>query len=166
MINWFKRLFKKEPEKLTEEFYPIYLRTNETGIELIKDFEKFEPKAYKCPADKWTIGYGFTEGVKEGDKMTKEEADKRLKLEILKREKEIREVVLTDLTDNEFSALVSFVYNVGIGKFQNSTLLKKINSKAPKSEIAQQFLRWTKVGKKELAGLKRRRIAESQLFLT
>lgn len=167
MINWLKRLFgKHKPEKLTDELYPVNLRTNEAGIELIKEFEGFEAKAYKCPGDKWTIGYGFTEGVKQGDKIALEQANLRLKLELVKYEQCIKESVYRELTDNEFSALVCFIYNIGCEAFKNSTMLKYLNAGMAKSVIAQEFLRWDKVNGKIFPGLKRRRNAEAKLFLT
>lgn len=141
-------------------------KINKEGIELIKRFEGFSSAAYKCPADVWTIGYGFTEGVKQGNKITLENAEKRLKLELIKFEKCVIEHCKRDLNSNQFSALISFVFNVGCGAFEGSTMLKLLNDeKTPVEVIAKQFARWNKVGKTELTGLTKRREAEKELFL-
>lgn len=141
------------------------LRTNKKGIQLIKEFEGFREKAYICPAGKWTIGYGFTSDVKEGDMITEKEAEERLVKELTQVENEIKKVVKVPLNGNQFSALVSFVYNLGIRNFKNSTLLAYLN-KNRFEEVAKQLLRWNKAGGKELPGLARRRKAERDLFLS
>lgn len=140
------------------------MKTSQSGIELIKKFEGFRGKAYRCPAGVWTVGYGFTTDVKEGDTITQAQADKRLVSELGYYEQVVNKHVKTALTQNQFDALVSFVFNVGEGAFKKSTLLKLLN-KGDYEGVAAQFMRWDKVGKKPLAGLTRRRTAEAALFM-
>lgn len=141
------------------------MKINQAGIDLIKKFEGFSNKAYICPAGKWTLGYGFTKGVKEGDSIAPEEADKRLTLEIIPFERCITESVHRDLTENQFSALVCFVYNAGEGAFKGSTMLKLLNLGTKPETIANEFQRWIHGGGKVLPGLIKRRAAEAELFL-
>jgi lysozyme len=143
----------------------LVMKTNQAGIELIKKFEGFSSHAYKCPANILTIGYGFTKGVKEDDCITKEDAEKRLKLELMHFEKCVTEFVHRDLTSNQFSALVCFVYNIGEGNFKASTMLKLLNSGAKPETVANEFSRWIHAGGKVLNGLIARRKAEAELFL-
>lgn len=143
------------------------LNTNQSGIDLIKEYEGEKLKAYLCPAGVWTIGYGHTQGIKKDSIITKENADLLLKNDLKKFEKVVKNYVKVDLTENQFSALVSFVYNLGEGNFAESTLLKKINKK-DFDGASNEFLIWNKarVGGKliELKGLTNRRKAESNLF--
>jgi len=141
------------------------MKSNKATIDLIKSFEGFSNVAYKCPAGIWTIGYGFTDKVQEGDKITKEDAERRLKVELLKFESCVTECCHADLNENEFGALVSFCYNLGGNALRNSTMLKMLNKGMDRLEVSKQFLRWNKVGGKVLAGLTRRREAERGLFL-
>jgi len=141
-------------------------RINQAGIDLIKRFEGFSSHAYKDPVGIPTIGYGFTKGVQMGDSITEEQAEARLKVELISREKVINEMVHADINDNQFSALVCLVYNIGAGAFIGSTLLKYLNSGAGKMACANEFLRWDKAKGKTLRGLSRRREAERELFLT
>jgi len=140
-------------------------RINQAGIDLLKKWEGFSNVAYKDVVGIWTIGYGFTKGVKEGDKITKEDAEKRLKLELIRFERVINENVHRDITDNQFSALVCFSYNVGDGAFIGSTLCRLLNQHKPIEECAKQFGRWNKAAGKEVKGLTNRRKAEVELFL-
>jgi lysozyme len=157
MLNWFKKMF-------TRKNNPV--RTNQAGVDLIKKFEGFSSHTYKCPAGILTIGYGFTDNVKEGDCITKEQAEKRLRLELIKYEKCVTENVYRDLTENQFSALVSLSYNIGCKAFTGSTLCRLLNQQADVEVCAKQFLRWNIGGGKVLLGLTKRRQAEMELFLT
>ena len=138
------------------------MTTSENGIALIKKFESFKSKAYLCPAGVPTIGYGTTENVKLGDTITIEEAVNRLKQHI----KPI-ELYLSSykLNQNQFDALVSFTYNVGLGALKTSTLMRviKANSNDFKN-IEIQFKRWNKANGKVLSGLTNRRVAEFELY--
>ena len=133
--------------------------------ELIKSFEGLELEAYLCPADIWTIGYGHTGNVKEGDSITKAEAEALLDKDLQTFRNGVKRLVKVPLNENQFGALVSFAYNLGLGSLQNSTLLKMLNA-GDYTGSADQFLRWNKSGGKVLTGLVRRREAERAVFLT
>ena len=139
-------------------------------VDLVKHFEGLYLKAYLCPAEVWTIGYGHTglkhnDGtVKAGRKITEAEAEALLMQDLnTKYAPGVRRLVKVPVTQHEFDALVSFHFNTGaLGK---STLLKKLNQK-DKGGAALEFLRWTRGGGKVLPGLVRRRKAEQYLFNT
>lgn len=133
--------------------------------DLIKSFEGLELEAYLCPADIWTIGYGHTGNVKEGDSITKAEADELLDKDLQTFRNGVKRLVKVPLNENQFGALVSFAYNLGLGSLQNSTLLKLLNA-GDYDGAADQFLRWNKSKGKVLTGLVRRREAERAVFLT
>ena len=134
------------------------------GIELIKQFEGCRLKAYKCPAGIWTIGYGHTSGVKEGQTITRAEAEQLLKEDLARFERVINNIVKIEINQNQFDALVSFSYNLGVGALNNSTLLRLLN-KGDYNGAAEQFNRWVYAGGKKLTGLVKRRTAEKELFL-
>ena len=142
------------------------------GINLIKEFEGFESKSYKCSAGVWTIGYGATyymDGtpVKEGDTITKEEAEKLL--DEMSEEKYgvyVDKYVTSDINPYQRDALISFAYNCGNANLKSSTLLKKVNTNPNDKTIRNEFLKWNKSGGKVLAGLTRRREAEADLYFT
>ena len=151
------------------------MKTNFDNIDellaFIISFEGLRLKAYKCPAGVWTIGAGRTKGVKEGMTITREEAIEFLKEDVSTVMNQILSVLEGDgsiLTTNQFFALTSFVYNVGIGNFKKSTLLKMINSghKDDLELIHKQFSRWVYANKKVLPGLVKRREAEFDLYST
>ena len=136
------------------------MKLSDTGQDLIKHFEGLELKAYKCPAGVWTIGYGHIKGVSEGDEITALTANRMLIEEMVEYENYINNAVKVDLTQNQFDAMVSWVYNLGSGNLNASTLLKVLNS----GGVPAQMLRWNKAGGKVLEGLTRRRQAEADLF--
>lgn len=140
------------------------MNVSEECLDLIKHFEGVQLKAYKCPASIWTIGYGHTAGVQPGDIITAEEADYLLRQDIAKSEWGVIQNVSVQITQNQFDALVSFVFNLGVGNFRTSTLLKKLNDR-DYDGAAKELLRWTHVGGKTSPGLERRREAEKALFL-
>lgn len=140
------------------------MKINEAGLNLIKSFEGLKLKAYKCPAGIWTIGYGSTgKDVVEGLQWTQAQAEERLKADIAKFEEGVSKALLLPATSNQFSAMVCFAYNVGLGNFRSSTLLRCFN-KHNADGAALEFMKWTKAGGVELPGLVRRRKAESDLF--
>ena len=141
------------------------MKTNQAGVDLIKHFEGCRLEAYVCPAGKLTIGYGTTRGVTSGMKITEAIAEKFLKEDLEKFGLQLNTLRL-HLTDNQFSALVSFIYNVGFGNFSNSTLRKKVQTNHNDPVIRNEFLRWNKGGGKVLPGLIARRQAESDLYFT
>lgn len=134
------------------------MRTGQNGINLIKKFEGCRLTAYKCPAGVWTIGYGHTAGVKEGQKITQTQADTYLKEDLKVYEKHVNNLQLP-LNQNQFDALVSFCYNCGSGNLK--TLVK--NRTLP--QIADALLLYNKGGGVILNGLVKRRNAERELFL-
>lgn len=141
------------------------MRTSNKGIDLIKKFEGCKLKAYKCPAGVWTIGYGHTKGVKKGDTCTNEQAIDFLKEDLRVFECAINDLVKVKLNQNQFDAIVSFVYNVGSSAFQDSTMRKFINA-GHFPLAAGQFDRWVYAKGVKLNGLVKRRAAEKELFLT
>ena len=133
--------------------------------EFVKGFEGLATKAYLCPAGKPTIGYGHTGNVRPEDTITKEQAEALLEKDLAKFEEGVKKQVKVPLNENQLAALTSFAFNVGLGNFKTSTLLKQLNE-GNYELAADQLLRWTKSAGKELAGLVRRRAAERALFLT
>ena len=115
------------------------LKTGKKGLELIKEFEGCRLTAYKCPANVWTIGYGHTKGVKQGQKITLSEAEELLKDDLKIYESYVNKYVKVSLNQNQFDALVSFTYNCGPGSLRVSALLKKLNSYNYKG-AANEFL--------------------------
>ncbi len=140
-----------------------YMKIGNKGLELIKHFEGCELEAYKCPAGVWTIGYGHTKGVEEGDVWSESHADHMLEVELEEYENYVNTAVEVPLSQNQFDALVSWVYNLGPTNFNSSTMLKVLNA-GDYSEVGNQMLRWNKAGGKVLEGLTRRRQAEADLF--
>lgn len=147
---------------------------SQTGVDLVKKFEglhklKEDGKvhAYRCPAGKWTCGYGATRGVRSGTIWTVEEAERRLLEDLNDHAKAIGRHVHVPLSQNQYDALTSFIFNVGEANFKSSTLLKKLNQ-GLYDEVPEQLMRWNKArveGKlTPLRGLTRRRTAEGALF--
>ncbi len=131
-------------------------------VELIKHFEGFRAEAYLCPAGKWTIGYGHTLTARKGMRISQAEGEALLKQDLLHTAmlvtKEIREA-----KQCQFDALVSFTFNVGIGRFRQSTLLKLFNAGKIQG-VLDEFPKWRKSAGKVERGLIRRRAAERALF--
>lgn len=140
------------------------LKINSDGLAIIKHYEGLKLKAYICPGGVWTIGYGSTLNVKEGDVITKEQAVGRLKADVSHSENIVIKRVEVILNSNQFSALVSLVFNIGSGAFARSTLLKLLND-GDYSGASSEFLKWRLSKGKILAGLVKRRAAERELFL-
>lgn len=136
----------------------------EKAIDLIKKYEGFSARPYKCPAGVLTIGYGRTINVKLYD-ITSEAAETVWLSKYVKTiADQILAVVKVELSNNQICALIDFVYNLGIGNFKSSTLLRKINQ-GDFSAAANELLKWNKAGGIVLKGLENRRIAERMLFL-
>jgi len=150
-------------EKLLQQKRNSSMNISQEGLSLIKKFEGCELEAYKCAAGVLTIGYGSTKGVKEGDTITQEEADKLLLHEMKEYEGYINNNVTVDLKQNQFDALVSWVFNLGPANLKASTMLKVLNNKEY-DDVPAQIKRWNKAGGKVLQGLIRRREAEALLF--
>lgn len=139
------------------------MNTSQKGIDLIKSFEGCRLKAYKCPAGIWTIGYGHTSGVKEGQMITFSMAEQFLKQDLKRFETSVNNLVTVAITQNQFDALVSFCYNLGAMALKSSTLLKKLNN-GDYNGAAEEFDRWVYANGVKLQGLVRRRAAEKELF--
>jgi lysozyme len=141
---------------------------SQNGIKLIKKFEGLRLTAYRDQAGILTIGYGHTKTVKPGMTINEEMANLLLKTDLMDAQNAVRNLVDIELTQNQYDALVSFVFNVGQRNFEKSMLLKKLNENKI-LEAGEEFMRWTKArqpgGLKELPGLVKRRAEEKALFL-
>lgn len=137
------------------------MKTGQAGIDLIKKFEGCQLTAYKCPAGVWTIGYGHTAGVKEGQKISAAQAEAYLRADLEKYEKKVEKYSSKyRWTQNEFDAMISFAYNLG-----SIDKLTADGTRA-KTVIAEKILLYNKAAGKVLAGLTKRRQAERELFLS
>jgi lysozyme len=135
-------------------------------IKLIKDSEGCKLKAYKCPAGIWTIGYGQTKGVKEGMVWTQQQADEDLletAWEVLNQALNASSV-LKKATSQRQAAIADFIYNLGIGNYNSSTL-KKYVDKENWASAYTEIKKWDKAGGKVLKGLTIRREKEASLLL-
>lgn len=139
-------------------------KINQKGLDLIKTFEGLRLSSYDDGVGVWTIGYGHTKNIRSGMTISKEQAERYLKEDLERFEKAVERLVKVQITDNQFSALVAFTFNIGDGAFAYSTLLRLLNE-ARYHEAAQQFLKWDKAQGKVFPGLTRRRGAEMRLFL-
>jgi lysozyme len=136
------------------------------GIALIKQFEGFSPKAYLCPAGKLTIGYGHVvqerDAIARDARLSEGEAEKLLLHDLRSCMRTINRLVAVPLSQNQFDALCSLVYNIGEGAFSRSKLLRLINT--GDTRAGAEFLRWIYAAGKPLSGLKNRRMIEKELF--
>lgn len=135
------------------------------GKSIVRKFEGCKLKAYLCPAGIPTIGYGHTHNVKLGDTCTQQQADEWLEDDFFYATSDVKAVVKVPLTDNQLDALASFVFNLGVRKLIQSTLLKKLNAK-DYTGAANEFDKWVFAAGKKLNGLIARRAAEKALFLS
>ena len=140
------------------------MTTSRLGLRLIKDFEGLRLGAYLCPAGVWTIGFGHTKGVCQGQVITEAQACDYLVEDVAPIER-LLNVLGINFRQEQFDALVSWIFNLGSGNFKHSTLLKKMMANAPDEEIAAEIVKWVNAGGKPLAGLKRRRVAEANMFV-
>jgi lysozyme len=144
---------------------------NKATVDLVKEFEGFEARAYKCPAGVWTIGYGTTAAAGvgivpvDGMTITATEAEGYLQDALSKFSNAISMEISAPINENEYGAFVSLAYNIGPGAFKKSSALRHFNA-GNKAAAADAMLLWNKAGGKVLAGLVRRRAAERALFLT
>ena len=141
----------------------ILMKLGERGTEILKYFEGCKLTAYQDSVGVWTIGYGHTKGVYNGMTITQEEAEQMLLTELEEYEGYIENMVTVPLTQNQFDALVVWIYNLGPTNIKNSTLLKELNA-GNYNAAGQEITRWNKAGGKVLAGLVKRREAEAELF--
>ena len=142
------------------------------AVPMVANFEGKRLRAYPDPAtggEPWTIGFGNThylDGTKvhPGDEITEDEAEKLLRATVSHFMHDVLALVHVEINANEGAAIVSLAYNIGLGNFRKSTLLKKLNA-GDKDGAAREFIRWNKANHKVLAGLTRRREAEAERFM-
>lgn len=141
------------------------MKINKNGLDLIKAFEGCKLKAYQDIVGVWTIGYGHTGAdVTPSLVWTQEQADEELEKDLVRFEKGVLALIKRTLTPNQFAAVVSFAFNLGLGNLGKSTLLRCI-AKGNMSDASCEFVKWNKAGGKVVGGLTRRRLAEKALFL-
>jgi lysozyme len=140
------------------------VRTSPRGVKLITDFEGFRATAYQDVVGVWTVGYGFTKGVKKGDKITRAQADARLREELVEYEQGVWRACRIPPNQNQFDALVCFAFNVGVAGMTKSSVIKAHN-RGDYIAAARAFGLWNKAGGKVWPGLTRRRAAEAALYL-
>ena len=139
------------------------MKPSKNCIDLIKRFEGCKLTAYKCSAGFSTIGYGHIQGVRMGMVITQLQAENWLLEDIITKAVAV-EKLASNLTQNQFDALISFAYNCGVGALQQSTLLKLIKVNPKDAAIRTEFAKWNKAGGQPLLGLTKRRLAEWQLY--
>ena len=137
---------------------PIAMKASDEQIKKIKEFEGFSNTAYTCAGGVVTIGYGHTKGVRINDRCTGNEAERWLREDLAP----IETYLNTIPTQGKYDALCSFIFNLGMGNFKSSTLLKKIKAGAPTEDIQAEFKRWVYAKKKVLKGLVKRREWEAR----
>ncbi len=140
------------------------MKIGKAGLDLIKDFEKCVLMPYKDGGGVWTDGWGNTVGVTPGKAVTQAEADERLVSHLKWVEDCINSAVVVPLSQNQFDALCSLVFNIGAMAFKNSTLARKLNAADRTSK--DEFVRWNKDNGQTVAGLTRRRLVETELFVS
>ena len=146
------------------------MQMSQEGIDaLLKKYEGCKLKAYRCPANVCTIGYGHTSAagnpvVTDGMTITQKQCDDILRSDLVKYETAVHNMVQQPLNQHQFDVLVDFAYNAGIGALKSSTLLKKVNA-AKFDEVPAELMKWTKGGGKILPGLVKRRQAESAWWM-
>lgn len=137
------------------------------NLELIKKYEGFSSQAYKCPAGVWTVGWGHTgRDINKDTILTREEAELMLKKDVANLQEQILFLLDDKPSMNELDALTSLVYNIGLGAFKKSRLLKRINLKENGELIAKEWIEFNKVNGKVVKGLIRRRAEEICLYFT
>jgi lysozyme len=148
---------------MNKEFNSFGSYNSELALDFIAQAEGFESKAYKCPAGIWTIGYGHTAGVKQGDTISKEKAKELLKEDLVQFKKEASSLVRVPVTEGMFIAIMSFVYNFGITKCKQYPLFADLNNKNYDS-FANRMVKYVNPGSKFEDGLRTRRYKEQALF--
>lgn len=141
------------------------MKASENALTLIKQFEGLKTVAYLCPAGVWTIGYGHTQDVTQGQTCTCEQADAWLRNDVQEAVRAVTNAAIVPLRQGQLDALVSFVFNFGATEFNASTLLTKLNA-GDYAGAAGEFGRWINANGVPSNGLKRRRQAEKALFLS
>ena len=140
------------------------MKTSNQGKNLIKEAEGLRLDAYRCPAGVPTIGWGHTKGVRMGQHITVQMAEDMLVEDIGPIERLLNGMRI-NFRQEQFDALVSWIFNLGAGNFKSSTMYKRILENANDEEITDQLIKWTYSGKQQLPGLMKRRVAEANLFI-
>jgi lysozyme len=136
---------------------------NYAGLALIKEAEGYRDHAYQDTGGVWSIGYGHTRGVKQGDTCNPSQAEYWLEADLMDAEAAVSKLVKVPLTDNQFAALVSFVFNVGSSQLEKSTLLRKLNEGG--YDLVPACLKsWIFDNGKVQPGLVKRRASEAALW--
>ena len=143
------------------------MKISQKGINLIKEFEGLRLEAYQCLAGKWTIGYGHTANVKQGDKITEKQAEDYLRSDLESFENLVnnKSYVPQSLNQNQFDALVSFAFNLGGKNLKELCTANYPPNKKTTDHIAQEITLYNKAGGKRVNGLADRREKEKKLFL-
>lgn len=141
------------------------MTTSDSGIAFIKSFEGLKLTAYRDSGGVLTIGYGHTGGLHEAETITEAQAEAFLAQDLIPAENAANAHVKVPMTQNQFDALVDFTFNLGIGAFEGSHLLKFLNA-GDKMGAANEFSKWNHINGVVSSGLLRRRLAERDLFLT
>jgi lysozyme len=146
------------------------MKMTDEGLELIKAFEGFRSRAYRDPVGVWTIGYGHTSmaglpEVRAGMMVSEAEAAEILRCDVEMFARGVRQRLTRKVSDTQFSALVSFAYNVGLGALAKSSVLRAVNA-GDFEAVPRRLALWTKAGGRTLPGLVRRRAAEAALFVS
>lgn len=137
------------------------MKASDLLIAKIKEFEGYSNTAYKCPAGVWTCGYGHTSGVTKDTTCTEKQAEQWLQEDLEPLETYVDTVPEIN-TQAKADAVIDFCYNLGLGAFKGSTLLKKIKAGASTEEIQVEFRKWVYAGGQVLPGLVKRREWEAQ----
>ena len=140
------------------------MKTSNQGKNLIKEAEGLRLDAYRCPAGIPTIGWGHTKGVKMGQRITLAMAEDLLVEDIAPIERLLNSLKI-NFRQEQFDALVSWIFNLGAGNFKSSTMYKRILADVKDEEITDSLIKWTYSGKQQLPGLMKRRVAEANLFI-
>ena len=146
------------------------MKLSQNGYKFISAFEGVKNNAYQDQRGIWTIGIGFIQvnghPVNEGMTMTNEQIQSTFLAQIATYESAVNQHVISKINQNQFDALVSFAYNLGVGSLLQSTLLKKVNANPNDTTITQEFEKWDHAGVVISQGLLRRRTAEAALYFT
>ena len=145
------------------------MKLNKDGYNLIKQFEGCKLQAYQDSVGIWTIGYGSTyyenmQRVKQGDKVSQQRANEIFEFVANRFARNVDDLITSQPTQNQFNAVVSLAYNIGLGNFQRSTLLKKLNRNPNDKTIKYEFLKWINAGGRQLQGLINRRKKEAEIY--
>lgn len=140
-----------------------FQRVNAAGVDLIKRFEELHLKPYLSPAKVWCIGYGHSRTVRANMEITKVQAEQLLDDDLRLVEHGVKLSVTVPLTDNQFSALVCFAYNVGMANFKDSTMIQLLN-RGWYDQVPAQLMRWNRILGEPKQSMSRRRNAEANLW--